>query len=70
MRRMICQYFYVITAPLVSAVKQTKRVIPNVPIANELPEVWPWWSVPECSKVGAEIKSDPRWDEWVKKCNE
>lgn len=33
----------------------------------ELPEVWPWWSVPEYSRVKGELQADPRWDAWVRR---
>ncbi len=56
------------TAPLVKFVK-------NVPdeaekIARSLPLDWPMWMNPDYSKVEKEIKSDPRWEMWVKKCME
>lgn len=35
-------------------------------VRKELPESWPWWSVPEQEKVKAEMMKDPRWDKWVK----
>ena len=60
----------VYTAPLISTVKQTMRKTPGAQIAKGLPEDWPWWAVPDCSSVAAEMKSDPRWSEWVKKCTE
>ena len=34
--------------------------------ALELPEVWPWWDVPEQGKVKSEMQADPRWDKWVR----
>lgn len=36
----------------------------------ELPEVWPWWDVPERERVRAEMRSDPRWAAWVRKTGE
>ncbi len=36
---------------------------------ENLPEQWPVWTNPDCSEVEAEIKADPRWAEWVEKCN-
>lgn len=36
--------------------------------ASELPDVWPWWRVPDCADVAKEIKSDPRWKSWEKEC--
>lgn len=35
--------------------------------SSELPELWPWWDVPEREKVLSEMKTDPRWAEWVHK---
>jgi hypothetical protein len=34
-------------------------------LAPELPEVWPWWDVPEYERVKAEMTADPRWEEWA-----
>lgn len=39
-------------------------------IAEGLPQDWPMWMNPDCSQVEKEIKADPRWDIWVKKCKE
>lgn len=36
---------------------------------SELPDVWPWWCVPDFAEVSKEIKADPRWATWKKKCN-
>lgn len=38
------------------------------PLAPELPELWPWWDVPEGERVVSEMRSDPRWAEWKKAC--
>lgn len=55
------------TAPLISGVKyDLKRDGTEPSAANSLPEDWPWWFVPDCSDVKAEITTDPRWNEWVK----
>ncbi len=35
--------------------------------AASLAEDWPWWSVQDDSLVRDEIRSDPRWNEWVNK---
>ena len=42
----------------------------NQHFTSELPEVWPWWSVPQYDRVKAEMRSDPRWAEWVAKTKE
>jgi hypothetical protein len=39
----------------------------NCAFSKELPEVWPWWCVPEREKVKAEMQKDPRWNEWQSK---
>lgn len=58
------------SAPLVRLVKDDLPD-PYVPdpadTAANLPEDWPWWSVPEKELVQKEIQSDPRWNEWVAK---
>jgi hypothetical protein len=36
-------------------------------LVKHLPEDWPFWCNPDYKQVEAEIKSDPRWNEWVKK---
>ena len=55
------------TSPLVSGVKfELKRDSTEPSAAKSLPEDWPWWFVPDCSDVKAEMTADPRWDEWVK----
>ena len=54
------------TAPLVKFVKcksgESER------IAEGLPQDWPRWVNPDYSQVEKEIKSDPRWDMWGRKC--
>ena len=39
-------------------------------IAESLPQDWPMWVNPDYSQVEREIKADPRWYKWVKKCIE
>lgn len=36
-------------------------------LTPELPEIWPFWDVPEAKRVKSEMQTDPRWAEWVKK---
>lgn len=55
-----------LTAPLVSFVK-FKAEFPKY-LVKHLPEDWPFWCNPDYSKVKEEITADPRWNEWVKKC--
>ena len=54
-----------LTAPLVSFVK-FKAEYPKE-LVKHLPEDWPYWCNPDYKQVEAEIKSDPRWNEWVEK---
>lgn len=55
-----------LTAPLVSFVKC--GAISCCDAAGALPEDWPFWCSPDYSHVEKEIKADPRWDEWVRRC--
>ena len=59
---------HILTAPLVSFVK-FKAEYPKE-LVKHLPEDWPFWCNPDYKQVEAEIKSDPRWNEWVKKLSE
>ena len=53
-------------APLLRHVRIHAETMPeHSAFKAELPEVWPWWSVPERNRVKAEMRKDPRWDEWV-----
>ena len=56
------------SAPLVKFVKCS----PGEPerIAEGLPQDWPMWANPDYSQTEKEIKADPRWDIWVRKCME
>ena len=54
-----------LTAPLVSYV--TFKTEHGKKVSSSLPDDWPFWCNPDYSKVEKEIKSDPRWDEWVKR---
>lgn len=56
------------TAPLLSLVSFRKERSEG--ITKNLPDDWPWWSCPVFSQAEREIKSDPRWAEWVKKTRE
>lgn len=51
------------TAPLLRYVKPEAR--PGGSLASELPELWPWWDVPERDRVKAEMQNDPRWAAWI-----
>lgn len=54
------------TAPLVSHVTYRTELCNG--IAKTLPEDWPFWRSPDYECVEAEIKADPRWNEWVERC--
>ena len=54
---------HALTAPLVSFVKFPSEK--GQEIAKSLPADWPFWCNPDYSKVEKEIKTDPRWKEWV-----
>jgi len=56
------------TAPLVSHVRYETKLSES--IAKDLPTDWPFWCNPDYSQVASEIKADPRWDAWVKRCTE
>ncbi len=63
------------TAPLLKLVKidtEKRRFDKTHPHteAISLAEDWPWWSVQEYSIVNDEIKSDPRWNEWVERLSD
>lgn len=59
-----CRY----TDPLLTEVIYETEPNENPEIAKLLPDDWPFWFVPNCSEVKAEITADPRWNEWVEKC--
>lgn len=54
------------TAPLVSHV--TFLTESDCKIAHTLPDDWSFWCNPNYEKVEQEIKADPRWEKWVKQC--
>ena len=54
------------TAPLLRHVK-IEAPASEHRFAEELPDVWPWWSVPRYDEVKSEMQADPRWDAWVAK---
>ncbi|MBR5410430.1 MAG: helix-turn-helix transcriptional regulator [Clostridia bacterium] len=36
-------------------------------LTPELPEIWPFWDVPEAGRVRNEMQADPRWEIWERK---
>lgn len=59
-----CRY----TDPLLTEVVFETEPDEDPGTARLLPEDWPFWFVPNCSDVKAEMTADPRWNEWVEKC--
>ncbi|MBQ2278502.1 MAG: hypothetical protein II333_08030, partial [Clostridia bacterium] len=57
-----------LTAPLVRYVEY--RADPGRNIAKQLPDEWPFWCNPDCSRAAEEIRKDPRWNDWVKRTQE
>lgn len=57
------------SSPLLCHIK-SQPVEESGNFASELPDVWPWWYITQNESVKKEMQADPRWDEWVKKCNE
>ena len=56
------------SAPLLQHVRTRVETMPeDGAFRRELPQVWPWWDVPEGDAVRAQMEADPRWNEWVKK---
>lgn len=66
----------VYTAPLVRqvGVDFSRCTIPDPSkpetTAISLYKDWPWWHVEEEDAVKAEMQLDPRWDAWVRKCEQ
>ena len=56
---------HTLTAPLVAFVTYCVKGERNA--AKALPDDWPFWCNPDFSEVEKEIKSDPRWADWVKR---
>ena len=59
---------HTLTSPLVKFVKY--RVEKSGGFKKNLPIDWPVWCNPDYGQVEKEIKSDPRWDEWVRRTQE
>ncbi len=56
------------SSPLLRYVKAgMEGLSENGVFSRELPELWPWWYVPERETVKAEMQKDPRWNEWQSK---
>ncbi len=53
-------------SPLLRHVKRSAEPVPaEKHFRAELPDLWPWWDVPEREKIKAEMSADPRWQTWV-----
>ena len=72
LERLIGKSVHRYTAPLIRFVVDSPAPTPGLfaGVARELPDDWPFWCNPDFSEVEKEIKTDPRWDEWVKKTKE
>lgn len=56
------------SSPLLRHVRTHAEKIPDgSAFRSELPELWPWWDVPERERVWKEMQEDPRWTEWARK---
>lgn len=56
------------TSPLLRHVKRpAENVSAEKRFHAELPDLWPWWDVPEREKVKAEMAADPRWQVWAER---
>lgn len=58
------------SSPLLNTVKINPNGYDGFEVAKHLAGDWPWWAVPNYDDVKAEMQSDPRWSEWVKKTQE
>jgi len=67
LERVLSQMEHRFTASLISFVRTDFGEEQKIRIADQLPEDWPFWSIPDCTAVAAEIKADPRWADWVKR---
>ena len=49
--------------------RQVRIPVPTEPkegaFSRELPELWPWWDVPDRDEVKSQMAADPRWASWV-----
>ena len=49
--------------------RQVRIPVPTEPkegaFRAELPELWPWWDVPDRDEVKSQMAADPRWASWV-----
>lgn len=52
------------SSPLLKHVKLDKGE--RTELSRELPELWPWWDVPERDRVKEELQADARWAEWAR----
>ena len=57
-----------LTAPLVRYVEYCAE--PGRNIVRQLPDEWPFWCNPDCSRAAKEIREDPRWHDWVRRTGE
>ena len=55
------------SSPVLRHVRLSANKTPGT-LCAELPDLWPWWDVPEYERVKQELQSDPRWKDWAAKC--
>ena len=60
----------IFTSPLLEGIPMNPGGghLENMP--KDLPEIWPFWCVPNLEEVQKEIKNAPRWAEWVQKARQ
>ena len=58
------------SSPFLRTVTAKIEPDPDAVIITLLPDDWPWWCNPDYSQVAKEMKSDPRWEAWVRKTQE
>jgi len=55
------------TAPIVRHARLRQPTVKPGDLTRNLPNDWPMWCNPDYAHIEKEIKSDPRWLEWVRK---
>lgn len=56
------------SSPLLRHVRRPAETVPaQKRFHAELPDLWPWWDVPDREKVKAEMAADPRWQTWAER---
>ena len=42
----------------------------KIKVCHLLPSDWPWWNLPYLDQLSTKIMSNPKWTNWVNKCNQ